>query len=169
MSLKLYKVKNKKVIPTDEIKLKNDGIYIILDKQTKRPKIWIWTGSNANIQDKYIAGASATKIKSKEKLYGATIEIVENGSEPKNFPIISEDNLIKSLKKDDLKVKEEIEIENSINEVEEVKIIEPSKIDTSEGEEPIFLLKEQLKELLNEISESLTNYIIKIKKFSERL
>ncbi|MFX1338640.1 MAG: hypothetical protein ACFFDK_08530, partial [Promethearchaeota archaeon] len=142
--------------------------------QSKRPKIWIWSGSNANIQDKYIAGASATKIKSKEKLYGASIEVVEDGSEPENFPIISEEKIITSLEKVDLKEREKIEIEVSINAEEKVNTTEGLKIDASEGDtlegdDPILILKEQLKVFLKDISENLTDVIVKIKNFSKKL
>ncbi|MFX1317150.1 MAG: hypothetical protein ACFE9T_14915 [Promethearchaeota archaeon] len=175
MNLKLYKVKSKEIFHTDDIKLEKDGIYIILDKHVKRPKIWIWSGSDANIQDKYIAGASATKIKSREKLYGATIEVVEDGNEPENFPIISEKNIIKPLEKEDQKIIEEIKVntkDNIIKEEIKIRTTDDIKIDTTKvekSEESNLLLKDQVKELLKEISLSLNNIKNKINNFLENL
>ncbi|MFX1258224.1 MAG: hypothetical protein ACFFAN_10215 [Promethearchaeota archaeon] len=175
MSLKLYKVKSKEVVHTEDLKLEKDGIYIILDQHLKRPKIWIWSGSNANIQDKYIAGTSATKIKSREKLYGATIEVVEDGNEPKNFPIISEKNIIKRLANEDQEIIEEIKVntkdetikENTKTETKNNKKIDSSKVKKSE--DSTLLLKEQVNGLLNEISLSLKNITKKINRFLENL
>ncbi|GAB4319843.1 MAG: hypothetical protein Kow0069_23490 [Promethearchaeota archaeon] len=86
MSVVIYKIKGNEVFYTDETELSSEHIYIIVDKLVKRPRIWVWSGRNANIRERYIAGVSATKIKSKERLYGASIEVVEEGNEPENFP-----------------------------------------------------------------------------------
>lgn len=101
MSLTMFKIKGKEIFPTDEYELEKDKIYIIIDKQVKRTKIWVWSGPNTSKMEKYFAGVSATKIKSTQKLYGANIEVVESGNEPESFPILSKDTKIskpKSLK-----------------------------------------------------------------------
>jgi len=86
MNLTIYKVKEKKIIKTNEIPFEDNGIYIIIDQHMKRAKIWVWSGPDANNTDRYFAGVSATSIKSREKLYGASIEVVESGNEPESFP-----------------------------------------------------------------------------------
>ncbi len=95
MSLILYKIQGKEIIQTEELTLENDKIYVIIDKHAKRAKIWIWSGSGVKSFDKYFAGVSATKIKSKLRLYGASIEVVESGNEPEGFPIITKDAIVK--------------------------------------------------------------------------
>ncbi|MFX1477618.1 MAG: hypothetical protein ACFFCI_05770 [Promethearchaeota archaeon] len=118
MSIILYKVKDRKYTEVkdrkftslEELKLQNDEIYIIIDKHMKRPKIWIWSGSNSNITDKYFAGVSATTIKSKKRLYGATIEVVESGNEPDQFPILKKENKFDSIKNANISLIEEKEI-----------------------------------------------------------
>ncbi len=86
MSIILYKVKEHAVIPCEDNPLNPDNIYIIVAKTQIRPKIWVWSGPKSNIQDRYFAGVSATTIKSHERLYGSSIEVVEGGSEPDQFP-----------------------------------------------------------------------------------
>ena len=80
------------------MKLGKDKIYIIIDRHAQRPKIWIWSGSDSGMMDRYFAGVSATKIKSQLKLYGASIEVVESGNEPEHFPLLSKDKIIESVK-----------------------------------------------------------------------
>lgn len=96
MSFMLYTIRDKDLIPLDDIDINEKQIYIIIDIHGKRSKIWIWSGSEANKLDRYLAGVSATKLKSRRKLYGASIEVVESGKEPEEFPELSESELIKS-------------------------------------------------------------------------
>ncbi|TXT67241.1 MAG: hypothetical protein BAJALOKI1v1_140009 [Promethearchaeota archaeon] len=96
MSLMIYTVSGKDIIPVDNTDLNEEKIYIILDTHAKRPKIWIWSGSNSSMIDRYHAGVSATKIKSRKKLYGASIEVVESGAEPEQFPNLSEAQLLEA-------------------------------------------------------------------------
>ncbi len=98
MSLTLFKIEGKEVTPTDDDQLGQDKIYIIIDKHAKRPKIWIWSGEESDIMDRYFAGVTATKIKSQMKLYGASIEVVESGNEPEHFPLLSKDSIIEPVK-----------------------------------------------------------------------
>ena len=91
----LYKIDNKKLIGTNNPNLLTDNIYIIIDRSKKRPKIWIWSGNKSDKLDKYQGGVIATKLKSGLKLYGASIEVVEEGSEPENFPALSKQHVIK--------------------------------------------------------------------------
>ncbi len=86
MSVIIYKVKEHKIIPINEKTLETNNIYIIVQKTQMRPKIWVWSGRNSNIKDRYFAGVSATTVKSQEKLYGSSIEVVEEGTEPEQFP-----------------------------------------------------------------------------------
>lgn len=86
MSLQLFRIDKSEVIPTDETTLESAHIYIIVDKLTMRPKIWVWSGKDSDMKERYFAGVNATKIKSFKKLYGASIEVVEEGNEPEHFP-----------------------------------------------------------------------------------
>lgn len=90
MSITLFKVKDKKIFKTDIKKLEDDSIYIIIDRHAKRPRIYVWSGNKSDNKDRYFAGVSATSIKSKEHLYGASIEVIEEGSEPESFPKIAD-------------------------------------------------------------------------------
>ncbi len=86
MSISIYKIKKNEVFPSNDTELDSSHIYIIVDQLVKRPRIWVWSGKEASLKERYIAGVSATKIKSQERLYGASIEVVEQGNEPENFP-----------------------------------------------------------------------------------
>lgn len=109
MSLILYKVESREIIPIEEATFESNKIYIIIDKhRKKRPKIWIWSGPDSNILDRYFAGVSATRIKSKEKLYGASIEVVESGNEPKQFPKLSKDRIMKPIEDEQSYISDDI-------------------------------------------------------------
>ncbi len=96
MSIILYKVKEHTVVPCEDNPLNPENIYIIVAKTQIRPKIWVWSGPKSNIQDRYFAGVSATTIKSHEKLYGSSIEVVEGGSEPDQFPKFDQIQIMKA-------------------------------------------------------------------------
>ncbi len=96
MSIILYKVKERTVVPCEDNPLNPENIYIIVAKTQLRPKIWVWSGPKSNIQDRYFAGVSATTIKSHEKLYGSSIEVVEGGSEPDQFPKFDKVQIVKA-------------------------------------------------------------------------
>ncbi len=96
MSIILYKVKEHTVIPCEDNPLNPENIYIIVAKTQLRPKIWVWSGPKSNLQDRYFAGVSATTIKSHEKLYGSSIEVVEGGSEPDQFPKFDKVQIVKA-------------------------------------------------------------------------
>ncbi len=89
MSIILYKIVGREVRPTEEKDFERDKIYIIIDKTVKKGKIWIWSGPESKSMDRYFAGVSATKIKSKKRMYGASIEVIEGGKEPEHFPDLS--------------------------------------------------------------------------------
>jgi hypothetical protein len=93
-SITLYKVENKNIIRSGDQELDPDSIYIIVDRTPVRAKIWVWSGPNSSIKDRYFAGVSATTIKSQEKLYGSSIEVVEGGSEPEQFPKLEETRIL---------------------------------------------------------------------------
>ncbi len=97
MSIILYKVKEHAIIPCEDYPLDPENIYIIIAKTQKRPKIWVWSGPKSNIQDRYFAGISATTIKSHERLYGSSIEVVEGGFEPDQFPTFDKVQIVKAL------------------------------------------------------------------------
>jgi len=181
----LYKIDGREIIPTDETKFNDDSIYIIIDKTVKKGKIWIWSGSEAKSMDRYFAGVSATKIKSKKRLYGASIEVVESGKEPDYFP---------DLKNIEIKeaTEEKIEFEKiivPISEQNEVKPIKPtskisatqvktkqvtptqevSKEEISEEKESKLLLKQNIASLLKEISLDMEKIQKKIELFLKNL
>jgi hypothetical protein len=179
MSILLYKVKDGKYAEVkdtkftslEDLKLEKDEIYIIIDKHMKRPKIWVWSGSNSNIKDKYYAGVSATKIKSKRRLYGATIEVVESGNEPDQFPILKKEKDFDLVKKEDISVVEEKEsieqikedfsgVEDkplqSINKNQNKSSIEDSKPKSLQTSEKVDLINQQkVISLLKDISHNL--------------
>jgi len=171
MSLTLYKIKEKEVILTNELNLENDLIYIIVDRRKKKPKIWIWTGTEARKDDKYYAGMAATKIKSKEKLYGASIEHVESGDEPKSFLAITKEEIIEPSEEE----KTELEIAIATPEPQikskmsatSVKVSQHMPLETAEKQELISPLK--VNSLLKDISLTLETLQNKINKFLEEL
>lgn len=92
--LTLFKIENKKIFGTNNPNLETENIYIIIDKSKKRAKMWIWAGAKANKLDKYHAGVLSTKLKSSLKLYGASVEVVEEGNEPKSLPTLTKQHII---------------------------------------------------------------------------
>ena len=64
--------------------LNSNNTCLVLDRENKI--IWVWKGKNASPRLAYNAGTQATRLKSSEKIYGAKIETIEEGSEPSNFP-----------------------------------------------------------------------------------
>ncbi|MHA1821401.1 MAG: hypothetical protein ACTSU2_16015 [Promethearchaeota archaeon] len=87
MPYKIYRIFEGNLEEAKVSKLSEDAIYLIIDTSNVKPRIWVWVGKNASNKDKYFAGVSATKIKSKERLYGAPIDHVEQGDEPNEFPM----------------------------------------------------------------------------------
>jgi len=80
---KIFQITNEGAVPVK--KLESRGIYIITDPENNI--IWIWKGSNlSSPRLAYKAGTESTKIKSSERLYGAKIVHVEEGTEPPEFP-----------------------------------------------------------------------------------
>ena len=184
MSITLYKIEGREIIPTDETEFKEDSIYIIIDKSRKKGKIWIWSGSEAKSMDRYFAGVSATKIKSKKRLYGASIEVVEGGNEPDYFPDLKNIEIQEASG-------EKIEFEKIIVpglEQEEVRplkasgksaatqvkskqdsIQEESKEEISKEKESKLLLKQYIASLLKEISLDMEKIQKKIESFLNNL
>lgn len=184
MSITLYKIEGREIIPTEETEFNEDSIYIIIDKSRKKGKIWIWSGSEAKSMDRYFAGVSATKIKSKKRLYGASIEVVEGGNEPDYFP---------DLKNIEIKeaTEEKIEFEKIIVPVSELEEINPikaksrgsapqvkskqapvqevSKEEISKEKESKLLLKQNITSLLKEISLDMEKIQNKIQSFLNNL
>ncbi len=105
MSIMLFTIKDKKIVPTDDISLNEEQIYIIIDFHAKRSKIWIWSGSKVNKMDRYFAGVSATKLKTQKKLYGASIEVVESGKEPNGFPDLANSEIIQETEEEPQPIK----------------------------------------------------------------
>ena len=171
MSLTLYKIKEKEVVLTNELNLENDMIYIIVDRRKKKPKIWIWTGTDARKDDKYYAGMAATKIKSKEKLYGASIEHVESGDEPKSFLAITKKKIIEPSEEEKAELEiaiatPEPQIKSKIN-ATSVEVSQPMSSETAEKQDVISPLK--VKSLLKDITITLETLRNKISKFFEEL
>jgi len=172
MSLTIYKIAGKEIIPTDEYELEKNKIYIIVDKQVKRTKIWIWSGPNTSNKEKYFAGVSATKIKSSQRLYGANIEVVERGNEPESFPIFSkntkivkpkspkpvsfEENIGEEFKEVEFQKSTPIEIQGQS--ITDEKNLEVKKVDIKE-----------IKVLLNDITKNLKNITSKIDDFLDNI
>ncbi|MBY9007422.1 MAG: hypothetical protein KGD63_11760 [Candidatus Lokiarchaeota archaeon] len=169
ISLILYKVENKEIIPVEEAPFESDKIYIIIEKhRRKRSKIWIWSGPDSNMLDKYFAGVSATRIKSKEKLYGASIEVVDSGNEPKQFPKISKDRIMKPIEEGEYYLSDDI-IEK-ISKAEDIIIeevhSEPIKI-PKETDNMISIQK--VTSILKELSLDLGKMREKINKFLSQI
>ncbi len=165
MSLMIYTIDGKDIVPVNDIKLKEDKIYIIIDIHAKRPKIWIWSGANSSMIDKYHAGVSATKIKSRKKLYGASIEVVESGAEPEQFPNLSEAQLIEATEEE---FEEKLRIfEPKIEEIsasQEMPAIKSEMMAQTDRES-----KNKLKKFLSEISRDLNNIKQKIDDFIQNI
>ena len=96
MSISLYKMENNQIVTCQDTVLDPSQNYIIVDRQSQPPKIWVWRGPESNIKDQYSIGVSAIMIKTQEALYGASIKIVDGGDEPKDFPILEGLELIKA-------------------------------------------------------------------------
>ena len=162
MSLMLFKVKGREIKPTYDATLSKDEIFIIIDRHKKRPKIWIWSGSDANLMDRYFAGVSATKIKSKEKLYGASIEVVESGSEPKNFPKLSKEKIIEPLiTKEILLIDEE-----EVKEIEQFEALSEVGEAFEKSKKPeVTIDKEKIKRFLGNLLLDIENLAKKIENF----
>ncbi|MFX1276598.1 MAG: hypothetical protein ACFFBP_17570 [Promethearchaeota archaeon] len=184
MSITLYKIEGREIIPTEETEFKEDSIYIIIDKSRKKGKIWIWSGSEAKSMDRYFAGVSATKIKSNKRLYGASIEVVEGGNEPDYFPDLK-NVAIKEATEEKIKFEKIIV---PVSEQEEIKLIkakskgsapqvkskqapvqEVSKEEISKEKESKLLLKQNITSLLKEISLDMEKIQNKIQSFLNNL
>ncbi|MFX1398006.1 MAG: hypothetical protein ACFFAS_13295 [Promethearchaeota archaeon] len=169
----MYKIVGREIIPTDEKKLEKDKIYIIIDKHTKKSKIWIWSGSEAKNMDRYFAGVSATKIKSKKRLYGASIEVVEQDHEPGHFPDLSAIE-IKEPSKDKIEMEKVIvplstEIHSKAKVVPRIKQ-DIEKMKTPEIQQPILdKSKEELSNLKSKISSLLNEVASDLKKLQEKI
>jgi len=129
MSILLYKVEKKNIVRSTDTKLDDHSIYIIVDRSLIRPKIWVWSGTKSDVKDRYYAGVSATTIKSQEKLYGSSIEVVEGGSEPGQFPKLEEARFLPL-------VPEEMEGKMPAEEVKAPKVVE-SPLEGSTAEEKV--------------------------------
>ncbi|MFO8020712.1 MAG: hypothetical protein R6U96_18965 [Promethearchaeia archaeon] len=182
MSLNIYRVDERKIYPTDEKELKDDGIYIIVDKHMKRSKIWVWSGPNSSKVNRYFAGVSATKIKSNQQLYGASIEVVESGDEPENFPILSSTTISKpseqgksfSLDSEQIPKYEKMQTQQSLRKVEEptpepapekkIKSNEPKEVKDTEE-----ISAKKVETLLLNVSETLKDVLDQIDEFIEEL
>lgn len=166
----LYIVKGREMVPTDDLSFENNRIYIIIDKRMEKATIWIWTGSEATKVDKYHAGVSATKIKSKEKLYNASIEIVESGNEPENFPKLTEEDIsepkaliLEQKQADEIKsasVSPELQVKSAVKPTSEIS--QPKPLEPPERPD---LLSKKVRSFLEEISHTIETLQNQIKKF----
>ncbi len=172
----MYKIDGRELVPTDEKTLNKNSIYIIIDKHTKKSKIWIWSGSEAKNMDRYFAGVSATKIKSKKRLYGASIEVVEQGHEPGHFPDLSAVEIKEpseekiEMQKVIVPLSSEIPVKSPVvNQTKPqgarktVSAVETRTIQNDEKEFSLF--KNKMSSLLKEIAGDLENLQTKIKSF----
>ena len=83
VSLKIFQISKGGAMPAN--KLDSEGMFIIADKDNS--KIWIWKGSKVTSHTlTYKAGTESTKIKAAEKMYGAKIVHIAEGTEPPEFP-----------------------------------------------------------------------------------
>ncbi len=82
----LYNVMDNGISPTD--KLDSNNVCIVVDRKSNH--IWVWKGKNSSSRLAYSASTQATRLKSSEKIYSAKIQTVEEGTEPSEFPKISE-------------------------------------------------------------------------------
>lgn len=176
----MYKIIGRELVPTDEKKLDKDNIYIIIDKHAKKSKIWIWSGSEAKNMDRYFAGVSATKIKSKKRLYGASIEVVEQGKEPEHFPDLNAIEIREpsenKIEMDKVIIPLATEIPEKSPTVKQVKreeiraqakIIEPKAFEKETDDFSSF--KKKMTSLLKEIAGDIENLQSKIKSFLTEL
>ncbi len=176
----LYKIEGKKLIGTNNPALTTEGIYIIVDRTKKRPKMWIWSGGKSDKLDKYHGGVVATKLKSNLKLYGASIEVVEEGNEPENFPTLNKQHILEQFEgeidldtiadtvpmtsKKPISVSTKSEPESVESSIEmETEALEPSPVVETELEQPSEEVEigsdtvsvQKVKSLLEEISSTL--------------
>ena len=87
MSFNLYNVDGGSLKSLEYFEsLESNKVYLIIDKSKGIPKIWIWVGDNANVNDRYHAGMLATRAKAQLQIYNADVEIVDEGSVPNYFP-----------------------------------------------------------------------------------
>jgi len=184
LSIILYKIEGREIIPTEETQFSIDSIYIIIDKTVKKGKIWIWSGSEAKSMDRYFAGVSATKIKSKKRLYGASIEVVEGGKEPKYFPDLKNVE-IKEASEDKIEFEKIIVPDTEQKETKPIKStskksalqVKPSQVPPQEvskeeinkEKESKLLLKQNISSLLKEISLDMEKIQNKIELFLKNL
>ena len=75
---------------------KSNKVYLIIDKSKGVPKIWIWVGDDASVNDRYHAGMLATKVKSQMQFFSAEVEIIDEVLVPSYFPNFSEMEIEKS-------------------------------------------------------------------------
>jgi hypothetical protein len=111
MSIIMYKVEENQLVKCQDKVLDPERNYIIIDKHMKRPKIWVWRGPNSNVKDRYFVGVSATVIKTQEALYGSSIEVIEGGSEPEQFPKLDEAQYIEPTEEEFNKISSRLKIQ----------------------------------------------------------
>jgi hypothetical protein len=169
-------INGKDIIPVEEPDLKEDKIYIIIDTHAKRPKIWIWSGAHSSVIDRYHAGVSATKIKSRKKLYGASIEVVESGHEPEQFPNLGEAELLQEPMEEPFEEevplpKPQMEVET--NEQEVIEKATPTEKEPSLDSEQVVQIEAEIKGkfkmFLKAISEDLNTIAKKIDDFIQTI
>ena len=180
MSITLFKVENKTIIRSADNEFDPSGIYIIVDRTPVRPKIWVWSGPNSNIKDRYFAGVSATTVKSQEKLYGSSIEVVEGGAEPEQFPKMDEVRILAPIE-GELEIGERILLQGEQNEEKTIEEefdsleIPSEEFETSADETtksewgPDRLARQKIKGLLGDISHDLEEIRNKIESFLTEL
>jgi chaperonin cofactor prefoldin len=120
----MFKIEDNQLVKCQETTLDPEKNYIIIDKHIKRPKIWVWRGPNSSAKERYFVGVSATVIKTQEGLYGSSIEVIEGGSEPEQFPKLDETQFIEPSEEDFNKISSRLKIQSSESaetEMEQVK------------------------------------------------
>jgi hypothetical protein len=154
MSILLFKVEKKNIVRSTDKTLNEGSIYIIVDRSLIRPKIWVWSGPKSDVKDRYFAGVSATTIKSQEKLYGSSIEVVEGGSEPEQFPKLEEGRIIApSPGEMEIKVPSEEDVTPLVVEPPLEASIAETKVEPEAGQE---LTQEKQPEVVEEMVPEIT-------------
>ncbi|MHA1315472.1 MAG: hypothetical protein ACTSSI_13025 [Candidatus Helarchaeota archaeon] len=115
--ISIFKMVQDDVAPTTE--LSSDNVCLILDRDQN--KIFIWKGKYTSPGERYRAGTAATRLKSRERLYGAATVIVDEGEEPADFPDLS-------------KLKSQVAVEDQKRKKEEDKMKEEARKKEEEEE-----------------------------------
>ncbi|MGV9170985.1 MAG: hypothetical protein ACOC35_00270 [Promethearchaeia archaeon] len=85
----IYQVKGESLINSPGKLLRENAVYLIVDKNLKT--FWIWAGKNSRLFHRYIASTWVGKLKSQKKYYNFEKEIIKENREPGEFLVIKEE------------------------------------------------------------------------------